>query len=119
LPNYFNSNAVSLNTDRQQRNANEHLYLPPGDVDLAGNTVLENGEGYPAVIETPSHGVKNLHDYLQTQRRYVQIEINEANDHTLIKVVDSETGEVVRLITPEDLLATSRYLLQTGSGGRK
>jgi uncharacterized FlaG/YvyC family protein len=108
LPNYFNNNAVSLNTDRQQRNPNEHLYPSPGDIDR-----------YPAVMETPSHGVKNLHDYLQTQRRYVQIEMNEANDHTLIKVVDSETCEVVRLITPEDLLATSRYLLQTGNGGRK
>ena len=56
--------------------------------------------------------VEELNDYAQKVGRSLQFSVDDASGKTVIKVMDSETGEVVRQIPPEKVVALMEYLEQ-------
>ena len=63
--------------------------------------------------------VRHLSDYVQTLRRDLQFSVDQDSGRSIVRVVDSETGELIRQIPAEEVLAVARALghsatLQTG-----
>jgi flagellar protein FlaG len=69
-----------------------------------------NGEFTPEEVET---AVRNLNDYVQNVQRNLQFNIDDDSGHTIIKVIDSETEELIRQIPSEEVLAVARHLRET------
>lgn len=69
----------------------------------------------PAVREQRiAEAVTSLNDYVQSVRRDLQFSIDEQTGVTVIKVVDSETQEVIRQIPPDEVLNLARRLGEPG-----
>jgi flagellar protein FlaG len=62
--------------------------------------------------------VRQLNDYLQTLRRDLQFSVDEHSGREVVRVIDPASGEVIRQIPAEEVLAVARalgeYLAQTG-----
>lgn len=54
--------------------------------------------------------VRNLNDYVQNVQRNLQFNIDGDTGHTVIKVVDSKTEELIRQIPSEEVLSMARHL---------
>jgi flagellar protein FlaG len=55
--------------------------------------------------------VRNLTDYAaQTLRRDLRFSVDKDSGRTVIKVVDSETGKVIRQIPPDEVLSIAKHL---------
>lgn len=65
--------------------------LKPGDVDKA---------------------LSNLNDYAQNFQRNINFSVDEYTDRTVIRVIDSESNEVIRQIPSEDILEIARAMDQ-------
>jgi flagellar protein FlaG len=61
-----------------------------------------------------AEAVTSLNDYVQSVRRDLQFSIDEQTGVTVIKVVDSETQEVIRQIPPDEILNLARRLGEPG-----
>jgi flagellar protein FlaG len=68
---------------------------------------------------TPAHDIEmvvtQLNKHLQDVRSHLQFSIDETSKHIVIKVVDSETEEVIRQVPSEAVLALAANA--NGSGG--
>jgi flagellar protein FlaG len=67
---------------------------------------LEKSEE-PGRIEEPElvQAVNRLNDLVQTIRRELKFTVDEQSGRTVIKVIDTETDEVIRQIPPEEVLS--------------
>ena len=82
--------------------------LPPG-----GNNVPDNA-AKPAPREADvQQAVRNLTDYAQTLRRDLRFNVDKDSGRTVIKVVDSETGKVIRQIPPDEVLSIAKHLAES------
>jgi flagellar protein FlaG len=54
--------------------------------------------------------VGNLNDFVQKLTRTLQFSVDEESGRTVIKVVDSETNQLIRQIPPEEVLVLARNL---------
>ena len=54
--------------------------------------------------------VQAINSYVQSLRRDLQFTVDEVTDRTIIRVIDSETQEVIRQIPSEEVLALARSL---------
>jgi len=62
--------------------------------------------------------VSNINEYTQNIQRSLQFTISENDGRTIIKVINSETNEIVRMIPPEETIKISQNLGSlTGSEG--
>jgi flagellar protein FlaG len=63
---------------------------------------------------TPAADVQNavqqLNAYVQNMRRDLRFSVDEDSGRSVVKVVDSETGETIRQFPAEEVLAVSRVL---------
>jgi flagellar protein FlaG len=66
-----------------------------------------NSEFSPEEVEA---AVRNLNDYVQNVQRNLQFNIDDDSGHTVIKVIDSDTEELIRQIPSEEVLAVARHL---------
>lgn len=57
-----------------------------------------------------TQAVQAINSYVQNLRRDLQFTVDEATDRTIIRVIDSETREVIRQIPSEEVLALARSL---------
>jgi len=57
-----------------------------------------------------SKAVSAINSYVQSLRRDLQFTIDEATDRPIVRVIDSETNEVIRQIPSEEVLALARSL---------
>ncbi len=60
--------------------------------------------------------LQDLNGYVQTVQRNLQFDVDDTSGHTIIRVVDSQTDEVIRQIPSEDVLALARHLKSMGEG---
>lgn len=79
--------------------------------------VKGNSEPPPEAQDSPKQAelkqaVSNLNDYVQSLRRDLQFSIDETSGHTVVKVVDPDSGTTIRQIPSEEALAISRSLEQ-------
>ena len=54
--------------------------------------------------------VSNLNDYVQVIRRELQFSVDKESGRTVVTVVDAETGEKIRQIPREEVLALARHM---------
>lgn len=72
--------------------------------------------GEEVASETLARAVLDLNEYVQSLNRDLQFSIDEKTGRTVIKVLDSETKEVIRQIPPEEVLSLARNLHESGAG---
>lgn len=82
------------------------------------------GNGQPApVVDTAeiSETVTEINDIIRSVQRDLAFNVDEDSGRTVISVIDSESGELIRQIPSEDLLAIATHLRDfredTVSGG--
>ncbi len=56
-----------------------------------------------------SNAVDDLNQAVQNIRRELEFSVDEESGKTIVKVLDSGTGDVIRQLPPEELLAVSRH----------
>ena len=67
----------------------------------------------PAAIRSDvKEAVSRLNNYVQNLRRDLQFRVDENSDRVIVTVVDSESGEVIRQIPSEEVLAVAHNLQQ-------
>ena len=54
--------------------------------------------------------VSNLNDYIQVIRRELEFRVDKETGRTVVTVLDAETGEKIRQIPSEEVLALARNL---------
>jgi len=65
----------------------------------------------PVVNESNiSDAVKSMNDVVQNVRRELEFSIDDESGRTVVKVMDSETGEVIRQLPEEEALSVARRL---------
>lgn len=64
----------------------------------------------PANTQELTGVVKELNDYVQSINRNLEFSLDEGADRTVIRVVDTATGELVRQIPTEEVLQVARHL---------
>jgi flagellar protein FlaG len=56
--------------------------------------------------------VSQLNAYIQNTQRDVDFSVDDATGRVVVKVIDSESEEVIRQIPSEEMLAISRHLVE-------
>jgi len=56
--------------------------------------------------------VSRLNNYVQSLRRDLQFRVDEATDRVVVTVINSESGEVIRQIPSEEVMAVAHSLEQ-------
>jgi flagellar protein FlaG len=77
----------------------------------SGNNVPQAGQGLPGERPAPAapqvsieKAIAQIQAFLRDSRRQLSFERDEASGHTVVRVIDPETGDVLRQFPPEELL---------------
>ena len=57
--------------------------------------------------------VSQLNAYIQNSQRDVDFSVDDSTGRVVVKVIDSESEEVIRQIPSEEMLAISRHLVES------
>jgi flagellar protein FlaG len=98
---------TTSSTPRPSSTAPARQELPPEQ------TVPAAGDDEAARAAELNSAVSNLNDYVQSLRRELQFSVDDGSGHTVVKVMDPGTGEMIRQIPSEEVLAIARSLEQT------
>jgi len=88
----------------------------PAVVKTAGAPVFASTEQSTEVAEEAvstealSSALEQVSSYVQNVQRNLNFSIDEASGRTVVKVIDSESDEVIRQIPAEEMLAVARRL---------
>jgi flagellar protein FlaG len=79
-------------------------------------------EGEAALARRPElreieQAVKEINDHLQLVRRNLEFSVDRDTQRVVVKVIDAETGEVVRQIPPDAVLELAKFLREKESKG--
>lgn len=92
--------------------------LQPVIDSIKGNEVAANGEPLPHEESNQTtkveQAVKQMNQFIQTLNRDLQFSIDEDSGRTVVKVLDTETKEIIRQIPSEELLRMASYLTDGG-----
>ncbi|GAB6068696.1 flagellar protein FlaG [Methylothermus subterraneus] len=61
--------------------------------------------------------VKEINDHLQLVRRNLEFSVDKDTRQIVVKVIDAETGEVVRQIPPDAVLELAKFLREREGKG--
>ena len=87
---------------------------PPDPQEVA----QKSAEKIEEAQERLEEAVSNINEFTQNIQRSLQFTISESDGRTIIKVIDSETNKIVRMIPPEETIKISQNLGSiTDSGG--
>lgn len=92
--NSSNSRAVSRSNFRETPNVSE----PRAD---------NNGIGEEASVQDIENAVSEVRDFVQSQRTNLNFSFNDDSNRSIVQVTDSDTGELIRQIPSEEVLALS------------
>ena len=94
----------------------------PDNTSIQRNETAADGEILPPApagkVQDPSQvesAVSQISEFVQNLQRDLQFSVDEDSGRIVIKVIDSETNEVIRQIPPEDALRLARDLGSAGS----
>ena len=82
-----------------------------------GKQLPVQGEAQPQQSESQvklSEAVGQINDYIQTVQRNLSFSMDDENGKTVIRVIDSDSGELIRQIPDEEVLALANYLQDVG-----
>jgi flagellar protein FlaG len=84
-----------------------------------GNALPSGGQSAPpaAALEPAdlSRAVATLNRFLADSQRSFRFQVDDATGDTIVRIVNPETGEVVRQIPSEDVLAAAHALRNSGN----
>lgn len=83
------------------------------DVAAAGGSLPQQEDSTKA--EKVEEAVSQVNEYVQNLSRDLQFTVDQDSGRTIIKVLDSETHEIIRQIPPEELLQIANQLTEGGS----
>lgn len=64
----------------------------------------------PVTPEDLDRAIRELNDYVQSLKRTINFEIDESSGRTIVRVLNQQTGELIRQIPSEEALAIARHL---------
>lgn len=83
-----------------------------------GKDIAANGDPLPhdgsKQAKKVEQAVNQVNEYVQKLSRDLHFTVDEDSGRTVIKVLDSETKEVIRQIPPEELLRIATYMTEGG-----
>ena len=74
------------------------------------------GTGGASASASLEQALQDLSGYVQNVQRNLQFDVDDTSGHTIIRVVDSETAEVIRQIPSEEVLVLARHLKSMSEG---
>jgi flagellar protein FlaG len=80
------------------------------DAVLGGNKEAVNKTSEPAQSQLTEEVVNELNDAIMGVRRELRFSIDEDSGRAVVQVMDSETGETIRQLPSEEVLAVSRHI---------
>jgi flagellar protein FlaG len=86
------------------------------ELTAGGNVVPPAAAASHAKQADVQQAVTRLNGYVQSLRRDLQFTVDEESGRSIVKVIDSETGELIRQIPAEEILAVSRAISRTMGG---
>ncbi len=88
----------------------------PSVSESQGSVGRDKSEGAPeATREALQATVNNLNEYAVSLKRNVQFSIDDELERPVIRVIDSETNQVIRQIPSEEVLSLARRTEMTDS----
>ena len=114
------SSTGAVNGNQNTKQAESGKQLPPTD-ELKGAQAAQSSlvEDKPAQ-EAPTSpmnlddAVASMNSFVQTVQRDLQFTVDEELDKTVVKVLDSETGDVIRQIPEQTFLELARNMKEHG-----
>ena len=90
---------------------------PSSERAVAAGKTLPPGGGAPPPAATSdlSRAIAVLNRFLADSQRSFRFQVDDASGRTIVRIVNPETGEMVRQIPSEDVLAAARALRDAGS----
>lgn len=82
--------------------------LPEG-----GNTVPPEASSAAPKPQQLDDAVSNINEFVQNLSRSLQFSVDEASGRTIVKVTDSDTGDLIRQIPSDEILAISRAIAES------
>ena len=80
------------------------------DAVLGGSKEAVNKTSEPAQSQLTEEVVNELNDAILGVRRELRFSIDEDSGRAVVQVMDSETGETIRQLPSEEVLAVSRHI---------
>jgi flagellar protein FlaG len=104
------SPAVTVTVDKTQIAADS---VRQNDASGGNNVPEQARQNQPKTEKLVQESVSELNDFVQKIQRSLQFSVNEATGRTIISVKDTVTGEEIRTIPSEELIAIAEYLAET------
>ncbi len=82
--------------------------LPEG-----GNTVPPEASSAAPKPQQLDDAVSSINEFVQNLSRSLQFSVDEASGRTIVKVTDSETGDLIRQIPSDEILAISKAIAES------
>ena len=89
---------------------------PAASTVSSGKALPESQQAQAVNAEELQKVVEQLNDHVQMIQRDLQFSVDDASGETVIRVVNSETAELVRQIPSEEVLQISRSLKEQVDG---
>lgn len=64
----------------------------------------------PVPPEDLDQAIRELNEYVQSLKRTINFEIDKSSGRTIVRVLNQQTGELIRQIPSEEALAIARHL---------
>lgn len=91
---------------------------PEARQELPGSgNVVPSPEAEVATQSEVRRAISRLNDYIQTLRRDLRFTIDEESGRSVVRVIDSETGDLIRQIPSEEVLAIAQALSEVQAPG--
>jgi flagellar protein FlaG len=90
---------------------------PAAPAASGGKAVAPAGEVLPVAPEPVdvAKAIERLNDIMSSKQRSLRFRVDEGSGRTIITVINEETGELIRQIPPEELLAVAQQLEDIGT----
>ncbi len=91
---------------------------------IRGQSLPDDGQKLPQQESKPAvdqsqlrEAVSQINSFVQSVQRDLSFSMDEGSGRTIIKVIDSESGKLVRQIPSEEVLALASYLQDVNQAG--
>ena len=110
-------------TRAPQKNATVAMAAPPGlqpqeasGEETAANTAVRptadvsQAQDSRANREALEDAIASMQEYVQVAKRELEFQVDDSTGRTLVRVIDSESGDVIRQLPPEAVIAAADAL---------
>ncbi len=117
MANEISSMVTAAMTPAPAQKSGQFVKLDAAKVsDERGQSLPDEGQGLPQSGKESVNGadlqeaVSQINNFVQSVKRDLSFSLDEASGRTVIKVIDGDSGKLVRQIPSEEVLALASYL---------